>query len=68
MKKSASGYVGAFIYITLGIVIIALLLRNAKPFATIVSGISDAFGNSFRAVTNVGDFGSTGQTGQTKGS
>jgi hypothetical protein len=53
-----------FIVITLAIIIIALILRNAEPFTVIIKTVSDLFGASFRAVTNVGSFGDT----TTKGS
>lgn len=48
-----------FIIITLTIIIMGLLLRNAYPFAAIIKAVTDLFGQSFKAVTSVGNFGDT---------
>lgn len=45
-----------FIVITLAIIIVALLIRNADVYKQIIVTVSDLFGKSFRAVTNVGNF------------
>jgi hypothetical protein len=45
-----------FIVGTLAIVIIILLLRNVNAFADIIKTVTDIFGKSFKAVTEVGDF------------
>lgn len=44
------------VVITLAVVIVVLLLRNTAAFAQIIKTVTDLFGQSFRAVTNVGDF------------
>lgn len=45
-----------FVLVTLGIVIVILLLRNTKVFTTTIKTVTDLFGESFRAVTDVGKF------------
>lgn len=45
-----------FVIGTLAIVIVILLLRNVTVFAEIVKTVTDIFGKSFKAVTEVGDF------------
>lgn len=42
---------------TLWLVIIVLLLRNVDAFSAIVQTVTDIAGKSFKAVTEVGDFG-----------
>jgi hypothetical protein len=44
-----------FVLITLAIVIIALLIRNADAYGKIIQTVTDLFGKSFKAVTQVGD-------------
>lgn len=46
-----------FIVGTLAVVIVILLLRNVNAFAEIIKTVTDIFGKSFKAVTDVGDFG-----------
>jgi len=41
---------------TLTIVIVILLLRNVNAFSEIIKTVTDTFGKSFKAVTDVGDF------------
>lgn len=45
-----------FVIITLSIIIIALLLKNVDVLKQIIKTVTDIFGKSFRAVTEVGDF------------
>jgi hypothetical protein len=45
-----------FVIITLAIVIIALLIRNADVYGKIIQTVTGLFGKSFKAVTEVGDF------------
>jgi hypothetical protein len=45
-----------FVVITLAVVIISLLLKNTDPVKQIIKTVTDLFGESFRAVTNVGGF------------
>lgn len=45
-----------FVFISLGLVIIYLLLQNVGVYTKIITTVTDLFGKSFRAVTNVGDF------------
>lgn len=45
-----------FVIITLAVVIVVLLLRNTPAFAQVIKTVTDLFGQSFRAVTQVGDF------------
>jgi len=45
-----------FIFLSLGLVIILLLFKNADIYKQIIKTVTDLFGNSFRAVTGVGDF------------
>lgn len=45
-----------FILITLGIVIVALILRNADAYGKIIETVTGLFGKSFKAVTEVGNF------------
>lgn len=40
---------------TLALVIVILLLRNVNAFAEIIKTVTDIFGKSFKAVTEVGD-------------
>ena len=48
--------VKSFIIGTLAVVIVVLLLRNITVFAEIIKTVTDIFGRSFKAVTEVGDF------------
>ncbi len=45
-----------FVLITLAIIIIALLIRNANAYGQIIQTVTGLFGKSFKAVTEVGDF------------
>jgi hypothetical protein len=45
-----------FITISLGVVIIILLFRNAEVIRQIIKTTTDIFGKSFKAVTSVGEF------------
>jgi hypothetical protein len=45
-----------FVLITLVIIIIALLIRNANAYGQIIKTVTGLFGKSFKAVTEVGDF------------
>jgi len=45
-----------FIVITLGLVILVLLLRNVEVLKRVITTVTDLFGQSFRAVTEVGEF------------
>jgi hypothetical protein len=45
-----------FITITLAVVIIYLLLQNTEVYKQIIKTVTELFGKSFKAVTNVGDF------------
>lgn len=45
-----------FVIITLAIVIIALLIRNADVFKKVIDTTTGIFGKSFRTVTEVGNF------------
>jgi hypothetical protein len=45
-----------FIFITMAIVIIALIIRNADAYGQIIQSVTGLFGKSFKAVTEVGDF------------
>jgi hypothetical protein len=44
-----------FVLITFVIVIVALLIRNADVYANIIKTVTDLFGKSFRAVTDIGE-------------
>lgn len=46
----------SFVIGTLVIVIAILLLRNVNAFSEIIKTVTDIFGRSFKAVTEVGDF------------
>jgi hypothetical protein len=41
---------------TLLLVIVVLLLRNVNAFTEIIKTVTDIFGRTFKAVTEVGDF------------
>jgi hypothetical protein len=45
-----------FIFITLAVVIFVLLLRNTEVLSATIKTVTDLFGRSFKAVTEVGDF------------
>jgi hypothetical protein len=45
-----------FVVITLTIVIVLLLLRNADQFATIIKTVTGVFDKAFKAATNVDTF------------
>jgi hypothetical protein len=45
-----------FIFITLAVVIFVLLLRNTEVLSQTIKTVTDLFGRSFKAVTEVGDF------------
>ena len=45
-----------FVIGSLVIVIVILVLRNVDAFAEIIKVVTDIFGKSFKAVTEVGDF------------
>ena len=45
-----------FIIITLSIIILYLLLKNADAIKGILESVTKTFGDSFNAVTEVGDF------------
>ncbi len=44
-----------FILITLSIVIIALLIRDADAYGKIITTVTDLFNKSFKAVTETGN-------------
>lgn len=46
----------SFIYITLALAIVVLLWRNAGKLSKVIDSITGLFGESFEAVTEVGDF------------
>lgn len=41
---------------TLVVIIVYLLLQNVEVYKQIIKTVTDLFGKSFRAVTEVGDF------------
>lgn len=45
-----------FVFITFAFIILALLFRNGEVFGQIIKTVTDLFGKSFRAVTEVGEF------------
>lgn len=45
-----------FVIGTLVVVIVVLMLRNVNAFSEIIKTVTDIFGKSFKAVTEVGDF------------
>lgn len=45
-----------FVFITLALVIVVLLLRNADAFARVIKTVTGLFGESFRAATDVAEF------------
>lgn len=45
-----------FVIVTLTLVIIVLLLRNAAVLGVVIKTATGLFGESFKAVTEVGDF------------
>ena len=44
------------VLITLGLIILYLVYKNADTLKTILKTVTDLFGKSFQAVTEVGDF------------
>ncbi len=46
----------SFVTGTIVIIIVILLLRNVNAFTEIIKTVTDIFGRSFKAVTEVGDF------------
>lgn len=46
----------SFVIGTLTVIIVVLLLRNVNAFSEIIKTVTDIFGKSFKAVTDVGDF------------
>lgn len=44
------------VLITLGLIILYLVWKNADTLKTILKTVTDLFGQSFKAVTEVGDF------------
>ncbi len=46
----------SFVTGTITIIIVILLLRNVNAFTEIIKTVTDIFGRSFKAVTEVGDF------------
>ena len=45
-----------FVVITLAIVIVLLIFRNADVFSGIIATVTDMFGKSFKAVTSADNF------------
>ena len=45
-----------FVLITLALIIVVLLLKNVDVLKTVIKTVTDLFNDSFRAVTEVGDF------------
>lgn len=63
MKGNKASLLYGFIIFTLTVIIFTLMMRNPEPFAAIIKTVTDLFGASFKAVTSVGDFGSSKSTG-----
>lgn len=45
-----------FVIVTLALVIVVLLWRNVDVFSKVIKSVTRLFGDSFEAVTEVGDF------------
>lgn len=45
-----------FVVVTLALVIVVLLFRNTAVMGRTIETLTDLFGRSFKAVTEVGDF------------
>lgn len=45
-----------FVIITLSIIILYLLFKNIEPLKGVLETVTKTFGDSFNAVTEVGDF------------
>ena len=45
-----------FVLITLALIIVVLLLKNVDVLKTVIKTVTDLFNDSFRTVTEVGDF------------